>query len=49
MKNKNKSTVSFKVLDEDRKEVIKTVRELLTQKGYTLYEKQEKRKSRKRG
>lgn len=38
--NERKETVSFKIKKADRKEVVTVVRELLTKKGYKLYEKE---------
>lgn len=46
MKNK-KQPIAFRVLEEDKNEVIEAVHKLLITKGYRLYEKQN-RKTRKK-
>lgn len=42
-KKNKKETVGFRVLEEDKNEVIKAVHKLLKAKGYRLYEKQDKK------
>jgi hypothetical protein len=37
-----KSIISFRVLEKDKKEVVKVVRELLKTKNYKLYDKEKK-------
>lgn len=42
MKKNKKETVGFRVLKEDKNEIIGAVHKLLKAKGYRLYEKQNK-------
>lgn len=48
MKKKTKKVLSFKVFKEDETEVKKSVRNLLKQKGYKLYEKESSKKGSKK-
>lgn len=48
MKKQKKEPLAFRVLQEDRGEVIEAVHKLLKEKGYRLYEKQNS-KTRKKG
>lgn len=47
MKKNKKEPVAFRVLKEDKNEVIAAVHKLLKEKGYRLYEKQSKTKRKK--
>lgn len=48
MKKSKKEPVAFRVLEEDKKEIVDVVHKLLKAKGYKLYEKQNKNKARKK-